>query len=226
MVTQCPCLRGCREEGQRRASRILGQPGNGPLEASIVIKGDLVADVVAAVVGIGCVRGTTWTTHEGTVEDVAVIHGVGYVTAPTSVGPPMVGIDRGIIAEADHVTAGGGVLAQHVIDLSLCKVMVTGADVSDFVSIDHGKEGGVGRVAQRSPLIQPSEAAGRVGDLSAGAVAHSPVVEPVFGGRLVDTLAGQFGQKDGGSVRLVVPGMSPSEFLARDILAVEGLGLV
>ena len=74
----------------------------------------------------------------------------------------MVGLLGRVVAKADDITAVGGIAAQHVVDLVDGEIMIARhlrcvtAGAAQPIAVEQGDESGVGGVAQRPPLVQPS----------------------------------------------------------------------
>ena len=143
--------------------------------------------------------------------DVAVIH---------AAGRAMVRIQRGIVAEADHVASALRIVAEHVVDLPHREVVVAVALVPHGVAVDQCQERRVGRIPQRPPRVEEGQSTGRVGDPAAG-IADRPVVEPPLDVGLVDLLARGLGQEHCRAVGLVVPRLRPLQLLAGEAGGVD-----
>jgi len=96
----------------------------------------LQADRIAPRVDIVGVAGCLRPSHEGSVEDVAIVVGRVAVAVVHAAGPSMVRIQRRIVAEADDVAPSLRIVADHVVDLPHRKVMVAAALVTHGVAVD------------------------------------------------------------------------------------------
>merc|ERR1719242_2779042 len=153
----------------RTSSLHLGQSGESPVEARVVVSGHLVGDIVvlAVVVVVVLVR----SSHQGAVE--LVTHG----------GPPVVRMSGELAAVSDLVAVAASVVpvvAQQVVDL-LGGPLLQLAGLDAGVSGYQGNEGGVTGVSVRAPFVPPGEATGSVGDTTA----RHPGVEESLNGSLV-----------------------------------------
>ena len=125
----------------------------------------------------------------------------------------MVGVQRRIVAETDHITAALRIVAQHVVDLPDGEIMVAAALVSHRVAVDKREKRGIGRIPQRAPGVEECQPSGGVLDSSTG-VAHRPVIEPALGVGFVESLARHLRQQHSAAVGLIVPGLRPLQLLA------------
>merc|ERR1719400_1663502 len=129
----------------RPSSLHLGQSGESPVEARVVVSGHLVGDIVvlAVVVVVVLVR----SSHQGAVKLVA--HG----------GPPVVRMSGELAAVSDLVAVAAPVVpvvAQQVVDL-LGGPLLQLAGLDAGVSGYQGDEGRVTGVSVRAPLVVPAE---------------------------------------------------------------------
>ena len=220
-----------REARQRAAAELLVEAGERAGEAGVVVGGDLVLHEVAAVVDVLVIGGVR-AANQRAVEDVPAGRRLVDVVGPGAVRGAVVRVARRAGPEADHVAAPARVVAEDVVDLPHREVVVAGlaGGVGDAVGVEEGSERGVGRVAQRSPAVQPRLPAGRVGD-PLPVHAHRPPVQPAVGVVEVALLAGERVEQHVGAVGLVVPGERPAVGLGRGLrlvaeVVVVGLGLL
>ena len=150
------------------------------------------------------------------------VGGCAHTSIPRAVGSTMMRVDWRIHSKPNHITPCGRILAQHVVDLVPGKIPVASSYISHPIRIDQGEQGGVRRVTQRAPLVQPSQPARGVGNPRT-VLSHGPIVEPFFCSGFVDGFASQLGQQHRRAVALVIPVMGPLEWQPSNVLAIDRL---
>ncbi|MNC14582.1 hypothetical protein D3C75_623670 [compost metagenome] len=201
-----------REVRQRRSSMEQRHFGYGSGEACIVIRCNLIAYII--IDGIRIFVSGIRSADQSAVQHMPVGCGDRLAVRPGAVGGAVVGALGRVQAEAHHIAGIARVVAQHIINLALCKAAVflglSGVGALQPIRIHEGQEGGISGVAEGAPGIQPGQAAGCVFDFFTGIrSAGGPVVQIPLGGYRESGIPRQTGQQHLGPIMLVIPGMGP-----------------
>ena len=163
--------------GERHTTLEFDAAGEGTGEASVVIEGHLIGDVITAQIDIGGIVGLLGATHQGTEIDMGIGQAIIEAIPAHSRGLAAVGLLGETVAIADQITGLTGVGPEDVIHGLLRQGGVSPVRVVDTAGIDIRQESRVGGVAQRAPLADPTQASGC--DLDAIAARH-PIVQPAL----------------------------------------------